>query len=806
MMSSFRDARTNSSTIASVQNVLLSTAAIAIATCAAFVFATVGRDEPFLFFFPAVLFSLALGGFRLAIFSTVLSALSADFFLLAPTHSFSLTRLGLVKEALFIATMVIAIWFFERHRNSAERFIRLQRKLLDRAAESILITDAGHHIVYWNQGAERIFGWTEAEAIGKSPQVLLETTYPEPLEVIDRQLKKSGRWHGHLEKKCKDGRLVVTDSSYSIDEESGYTLQTAMDVTRQSVTDSELKRVNRALSALGRVNQVLMHPADEGELLQRTVEVLVQACGYSLACVGTRNDDPARTIRIAASAGEAAGYLSEIKLSWAEDNPAGLGPTGVTLREGHTVVRNDFLASEECAPWCEFARKYNLHAAMSIPLLVQGEIQAALMVYSSEKNAFDDQEFSLVFEVAGDLAFAWTSLLLHQQAEEERKSRLVLEEQFRQAQKMEAVGRLAGGISHDFNNLLMVIMAQTELLSLHLEGTALARAESVMTSARRAADLTGQLLAFSRKQIVQPAILSLNLILADTARMAMHLVGEDVEVGASLCKDPWSVKIDRSQIEQVIMNLIVNARDAMPNGGKLTLETANIDLTTEYLATHPLVPPGRYVLLAVSDTGVGMSEETKTHLFEPFFTTKPLGKGTGLGLSVVYGIIKQNHGFVWYYSELGQGTTFKIYLPAAEATPSSAKAEPMHVTASPRKQITILLVEDECQLREVIAEFLHSGGYRVIAAESESEALAMAAEHVGEIDLLLTDVVLRGRNGKQLADELRAKGGKFEVIFMSGYTPNVILHHGVLDEATLFLQKPFTRTALLNKVQEALHS
>jgi PAS domain S-box-containing protein len=700
--------------------------------------------------------------------------------------------------------MVTTAWFFEYHRSSSENFIRLQRKLLESAAESILITDMEHHVVYWNQGAERLYGWTEAEVIGKLPQIFLETIYPESRENIRRQLKQNGHWHGRLERKRKDGRRIVIESSWAVDKEAGYILHADLDVTKQSRMESELKLANRAMNALSRVGQALLHPSNESELLQRTMEVMVQVGGYPLAWVAIRNDDPEHSIRVAASAGEASEFLSGIKLSWAEDNPSGHEPCGIALREGQTCVRNNFLAPEECFPWCELARKFALRSVVSIPLLVQGKTQAALIVYAIEENAFGDQEFSLVFEMASDLAFAWTSLKLHEQAEEERKSRLLLEQQLVQAQKMEAIGRLAGGISHDFNNLLMVIMGQTELLSTNLEGTDRARALSVMNSARRAAELTGQLLAFSRKQIVQPAVLSLNPILTEITKMAAHLVGEDVEITTAFSNGLWSVKVDRSQVEQVIMNLIVNARDAMPNGGKLTLETSNAHLTTEYVATHPLVPSGRYVLLAISDTGVGMSEETKAHLFEPFFTTKPPGKGTGLGLSMVYGIVKQSLGFVWCYSELGKGTTFKIYLPAAETTHAADEPEPTHIAAPAKEQTTILLVEDERSLREVISEFLHSGGYRVIAAESEEEALIRAAEHVGEIDLLLTDIVLKGKNGRQLADELRAKGYRFKVIFMSGYTQNAILHQGVLEESTLFLQKPFTRTTLLSKIQEAL--
>jgi CheY-like chemotaxis protein len=339
---------------------------------------------------------------------------------------------------------------------------------------------------------------------------------------------------------------------------------------------------------------------------------------------------------------------------------------------------------------------------------------------------------------------------------------------------------------------------------MQLSGDSLARAENVMKSAARAAELTRQLLAFSRKQIVQPKVLCLNPIIEDIAKMSAHLVGENIEIAAALCDAPWLIHVDRSQMEQILMNLIVNARDAMPNGGKLTLETANANLTTEYLSTHPLMSPGRYVMLAVSDTGVGMDAETQARLFEPFFTTKELGKGTGLGLSVVYGIVKQSNGFIWHYSELGKGTCFRIYLPIAEVQESKEVVHPPLAVAAGAKNATVLLVEDEEALRDVISEFLTSAGNEVIAAASHEEALELLLERRSPIDLLLTDVVLKGRNGKQLAEALKDKGYALNVIYMSGYTPSAIVHHGVLEADTMFLQKPFTRTALLAKVQEAL--
>lgn len=382
--------------------------------------------------------------------------------------------------------------------------------------------------------------------------------------------------------------------------------------------------------------------------------------------------------------------------------------------------------------------------------------------------------------------------------------RTKLEAEFIQAQKLEAVGRLAGGIAHDFNNLLMVIMAKTEVLALELEGAALEQTEEILKASRRAAELTGQLLAFSRKNTVQPTVISLNQLVSGVSDMVQRLVGEDVDVRVVLCEKPWRVKIDRSQFEQVIMNLLVNARDAMPEGGMLTLETWNTEIGEDYIPSHPLVPIGKYAMLAVTDTGTGMTADTKARLFEPFFTTKEPGKGTGLGLSMVYGIVKQSGGFIWVYSELGRGTCFKIYLPVVDGDTDAIPAARAAKVCTVKKKATILLVEDEDLLREVISEFLISGGHKVIATGNLEEACRLAMEQRLDIDLLLSDVVLKGGNSKQLVQRLTEQGCTFRVVYMSGYTPNAIVHHGVLDPGTLFLQKPFSQATLLDKIEEAL--
>jgi len=380
----------------------------------------------------------------------------------------------------------------------------------------------------------------------------------------------------------------------------------------------------------------------------------------------------------------------------------------------------------------------------------------------------------------------------------------LLEEQLLQAQKMEAVGRLAGGIAHDFNNLLMVIMAQTELLMVDLDEVACTRAQKILEVSHRAAELTGQLLAFSRKQPVQPIVTTLNRLLGGVSEMLPRLVGEDIDVRIALGKDPWPVKTDRSQFEQVIMNLAVNARDAMHHGGMLTIETANCEIGDEYLASHPIMPAGKYVMLAVTDTGSGIDPGVLEHIFEPFFTTKEPGKGTGLGLSMVYGIVKNNNGFVWVYSELDQGACFKIYLPTADGEQIADEKKPKTKVHLPRRKSTILLVEDDHNLREVITEFLKIGGHTVIVAESLESAKRTAIERRSEIDLLLTDVVLRDGSGNHLALWLEDQGCRFKVIYMSGYSPKAIVHHGAMGEKTLFLQKPFSSATLIDMVESAL--
>jgi CheY-like chemotaxis protein len=374
------------------------------------------------------------------------------------------------------------------------------------------------------------------------------------------------------------------------------------------------------------------------------------------------------------------------------------------------------------------------------------------------------------------------------------------------------VGRLAGGVAHDFNNMLMLISGYGRLLlgSLEIDDPRRPDVEAILKAAESATGLTNQLLALSRRQIAQPKVLDFNVLVRNTDRMLRRVIGEDIELVTRLRPEVGKVRVDPGQIEQVLLNLVVNARDAMPGGGSLTIETASVELDQEYARTHPEVQPGRYAMLGVSDTGKGMSEETRRHVFEPFFTTKEKGKGTGLGLSTVYGIVKQSGGETSFTTELGRGTSFRIYLPTVE---DGAEGERAAVTGAPETLVggragaaTILLVEDEAQLARLIREILEQHGYTVLEAAASAEAIRLGEQYAGPIDLLLTDVVMPQMGGSELARRLITVRPDLKVLYMSGYADDVIAPHGVQDESVTLLQKPFSPELLVGTVRAVLEA
>jgi two-component system cell cycle sensor histidine kinase/response regulator CckA len=380
-----------------------------------------------------------------------------------------------------------------------------------------------------------------------------------------------------------------------------------------------------------------------------------------------------------------------------------------------------------------------------------------------------------------------------------------LQDQLRQAQKMEAMGRLAGGIAHDFNSLLTVIHGNAQLVAMELrEGDPLkGLVDEIRDASMRASGLTRQLLAFSRRQPLEMRVVDLNGLLLGIEGMLRRIIGEDIEVVFRLQEGMGRIKADPGQLEHAVVNLAVNARDAMPQGGRLTVETADVELDEAYARTHLSVEPGPYVMLSVTDTGSGMTPEVKERLFEPFFTTKGPGRGTGLGLAAVYGMVKQSGGHIFVYSEPGHGTTFKIYLPRVEEPAQIAKG-PLAERRLPSGSETVLVVEDDAAVRELAVRILKGLGYEVLEAASGEEALGVCKAHGGHIDLVLTDVVMPGMDGRVLVQSLKEVHPGAKAIFMSGYTDNVILHHGILEEGMNFIHKPFTVEGLGRKVREVL--
>jgi PAS domain S-box-containing protein len=502
-------------------------------------------------------------------------------------------------------------------RRRAELHLLEHAVLLDMASDAITIVDQNDVITYWNEGAERLYGWSKTEAIGKNIIELLQPIFPQPLEQIRQEFFRQGDWAGELSHVKRDGTRVTVESRWTLERHDG----------------------------------------------QRS-------------------------------------------------NSIGI----------HTDITN---------------RKF-------------------------------------------------------------------LESQLRQSQKMEAIGRLAGGVAHDFNNLLTVIMGRAQLLLGRVTDAKVRRdLDLIRDAGSRAAALTHQLLAFSRKQVLEPRVIDLKALVVDAEKLLIRVIGEDIKLTVRSDPDLGTVKADPGQIEQVIMNLVVNSRDAMPQGGTVTLETANLNLDESYSRQHFEVRPGRYVMLAVSDTGHGMDAETQSKIFEPFFTTKEKDKGTGLGLSTVYGIVQQSGGHIWVYSEPGQGTTFKIYLPRVD--------EPVETIAQPQSKDdrgteTILLVEDEQAVRELIREILELKGYTVLEAGSADEAIGICDAHDRPIDLVITDVIMPGMNGTVLAGHLRSRLPHAKIIYMSGYTDAGIVDSGLLASGHAFLQKPIIADSLARKVREVLES
>ncbi|MBN1828873.1 MAG: response regulator [Deltaproteobacteria bacterium] len=567
-----------------------------------------------------------------------------------------------------------------------------------------------------------------------------------------------------------------------------------LEVDERTRTGEELRRRNRELTLLNRVIAASAMETSLENILNRVCHASSEAFEAPQTAVALLNEDKTEAVLAAehrtGSLRSTLGYAFDLKT---------IPAARQILNDNVALVANNAATDPRLKPIQDYIQRQGIASMLITPLIFQEDMLGFLGIETTEPRRFSVEEVRLAQNVATQVSGVLARLKLDE-------NRRKLEAQYHQAQKMEAIGRLTGGVAHDFNNILTVILGNTDLMLMRLDISSPLRPEvtQIRKAAERAAGLTRQLLAFSRQQILQPQILNLNDIIVNLEKMLRRLVGEDVDFKTILDKRLGPTKADAGQIEQVIMNLVVNARDAMPEGGKLTIETAGVTLDETYTLQHLGVDAGNYVMIAVSDTGTGMDAEVKKHIFEPFFTTKEQGRGTGLGLATVHGIVSQSGGHIWVYSEPGEGTSFKIYLPLIEETVASAE-DSKSSSQSERGWETIVVVEDENLVRELTVRILKADGYLVFEAGDGNQARQIFSEQKGTIHLLLTDVVIPGgKKGPELAKELAELHPEIKVLYMSGYTDNAIVHKGVLDNGIAFLSKPFSPEDLIAKVRKVL--
>ena len=653
-----------------------------------------------------------------------------------------LLRFSLLGVSIVCYAARLAISQF--HEAKSANAVQTHTLAMDSAINGLAILDAGGKYIYVNPAYARMIGNTNREAmVGKSWREISASGDVAPVaSEIREALKQHGKWFGPLTVPHGDGTAVAMEMAITTLPDGG-TICVSGDITERVSAQRE-----RA----------------ETEIKYRKLIEQVAAISY-IAEIGVNGQwyyvSPQIETMFGYSAEE---WLSNSK-DWIRYIPI----------DDHPIVH---AAEENSARGEPFQAEYRITRKDGNVIWVS---DTAVVVRGSDSHPVME---GLIVDIT---------------------DRKMLENQLLQARKMEAVGRLAGGVAHDFNNLLTIIKGYVEMAmqrcldrpELHSD------IRRIEDAADRAVTLVRQLLAFSRKQVLRPKILDLNAIVMNLDQLLRRLMGENIAMKTFVSKDVGAIKADPGQIEQVIMNLVVNARDALPDGGRILIETSNAELDSAYTRDHTVVRPGPYVLLAVTDTGIGMTADTAAHIFEPFYTTKESGRGTGLGLSTVYGIVKQSGGYIWVYSELGKGTTFKVYLPRVKDAVQAPAAE-MPASTARKGHETILLVEDEPDVRELTQMVLTGCGYRVIEALTPEDAERLAGNNGAEIHLLLTDVVMPGMSGRELAKRLTGRYPHLRVLYMSGYTYNVIAQDGTLEEGISFLQKPFTPQVLTQKVRESL--
>ena len=715
--------------------------------------------------------------------------------------------------AQFVQGNLVVILNDVTDRKEAEERLRreydLSRSIIDHGPVGVVIVNRDGAIESANLLAQEILSLSASDIEGRAyndPEWRVTAVdgsdFPDSQLPVPRVLDTDEPVNGveHAIEWPNGERRMLSINAAPLRDEDGVTERVVcalQDITEQKGYEARLHHLLQVLRAVRDVNQLITHEKAQDALLCRACEILTETRGYRSVWIGLLADD-GDICQVAQSG------IGEQFRDFAESVSGSAYPACVrcALEQQEVVTMRG--TQENCTS-CPLACTLRDSAALAHALRHEQRDYGVIVVALPAELAEDQQEQALFAELAADIGYALHGIETERARQRDERARRALEDQLRQAQKMEAIGRLAGGVAHDFNNMLGVIIGRTELMLSRAEGDSRLAAglREVEKAAQRSADLTRQLLAFARRQTVAPKVLDMNTTLESMLNMLRRLIGEGIDLVWHPGAELWPVRIDPAQLDQVLANLCVNARDAMSGSGALTIETCNTVLDEADCVNFPEYSPGSYVMLAVSDTGCGMDEATLSRVFEPFYTTKEMGEGTGLGLATVYGIVKQNGGIVTANSEPGAGTSFKVYLPRRVGEAPEDDRDVQVVLPRARGE-TVLLVEDDVGLLKGAMEMLEELGYTVLVANGPSRALDLAREAAQRIDLLVTDVVMPSMNGRRLANSITELCPQVKTLFMSGYTANAIAHNGVLDEGVHFLQKPFSLHDLAVHVRQAL--
>ena len=732
-----------------VQRYVLAVGAVAAATLISTWLRPFSHATPFFFFYPAVIFSSWIGGLGPGLLATVLASLAANRFLLSPYDRFSLDTPNVIRTLLFALGFAGICWLAELARKQLHSIILVQSQLLDLTSDPIIVRDSEDRIIYWNQGAERLYGWTKDEALGQRTHTLLKTEFPKPLDEVLSELNNTGRWRGELAHTTKNGGTVVVASSWTLHDERDR--QRAVLEANYDVTDR--KKAEQALSESEETLRTVFNSVYDGIVLHTSDGSIVYVNDRFLTMYGISRIDAA--------------HLTIAELS---------------------------------SPSSPIATLPSLWAKV---LAGESQLFEWKALRPHDGSEFDVEVFLCRIQLTGggDTVLANVRDITERKRVDNEKR--MLQTELAHAQKMEALGRMAGGVAHDFNNLLNVITGYSELGLRSDLDQAVQSFGQIQKATNTATALTRQLLTFASKNVLEPRTIDVCDVVRETVSMLPRLLGEDIEVRIDTSSESCAARMMPGQLEQVIINLAVNARDAMPKGGTLSFRTSTLAVDKPESRTMGDLPSGSYIVLTISDTGEGIAEHLLDRVFEPFFTTKESGKGTGLGLATARGIINQNGGRMFVDSIIGQGTTFSIYLPKIEVV-ASVPTDTVVPIDLQRGSETILLVEDSAALREMTKAFLEMQGYTVHSCPNGAEALEFFQQAGVPIDLLFTDVVMPIMSGPELAQKVRQFRPHLRVLYASGYAGELLERHGVDTGSIRIIEKPYSFETLSCRVREIL--